>query len=237
MAQTALHKAEQHHSVVFRWSTLFALLDALALIGLSLFVRANKNWPEDVTILKDVEGIHESVFNAIMHVVGQPGYPPQVYVVVLLVVVILWLFKLKWEAISEAFTIVGIGVVGLAIKMFVDRGRPPQELLNGGTVLDSGKNSFPAGHVESYVAIFGFLMYLSWKLLPNNNWVRWLTLLVYGLMIAFIGVSRMYLGEHWPLDVLGGYLFGAFWLWLTIRFYEWGKDRYFTKDRKRIEAS
>ena len=225
MAQTALRKAEAHHPPALTWSTVLAALDLVALIGLSFFVQANKNWPEDLVILKDMEGIREPVWNAIMHVVGLPGYPPEVYAVVLLIVVILWAFKLKWEAVSEAFAIVGIGVVGLAIKLFVDRSRPPQNLLNGGVILDNGKNSFPAGHVESYVAIFGFLMFLAWTLLPERNWVRWLTLFVYGFMLTFIGVSRVYLGEHWPLDVLGGYLFGAFWLWLTIRFYHWGKDR------------
>ena len=153
-----------------------------------------------------------------------------------LICLILWWFKLKWEAIAEAFAVIGIGVVGLGIKMFVDRTRPPQDLLNGGVMLDNGKFSFPAGHVESLVAIFGFLMYLSWQLLPERNWVRWLTLFVYGFMLTFIGISRVYLGEHWPLDVVAGYLFGTFWLWLTIRFYEWGKDRYFVHERTRINA-
>lgn len=226
MAQTALRKAEQHHPLLLNWSTALIALDVVALIGLSFFVRVNKNWPEDVVILKIVEGIREPVWNFVMHIVGQPGYPPQVYAVVVLIVLILWLFRLKWEAIAEAFAIVGIGVVGLGIKIFVDRSRPPQDLLNGGVILDNGKYSFPAGHVESLVAIFGFLMYLAWTLLPARNWVRWLTLFVYGFVLTFIGVSRVYLGEHWPLDVVGGYLFGAFWLWLTIRFYQWGKPRY-----------
>jgi undecaprenyl-diphosphatase len=230
MAQTALRKTEQRRLLRFNWSTVWVALDLVALIGLSFFVRVNKSWPEDVIVLKDVEGVREPVFDVIMRIVGQPGYPPQVYAVVVLIFVILWLCKLKWEAISEAFAVIGIGAVGLGIKMFVDRTRPPQDLLNGGVILDNGKFSFPAGHVESYVAIFGFLMVLSWKLLPERNWVRWLTLFVYGLMLVLIGISRIYLGEHWPLDVVGGYLFGAFWLWLTVRFYEWGRERgYFSK--------
>ena len=236
MVQTVVRNAEQHHPLLFSWSTLWVVLDLIALIALAFFVRANKNWPEDLVLLKDVEGIRDPVFNFIMHIVGQPGYPPQVYAVVVLICLILWWFKLKWEAIAEAFAVIGIGVVGLGIKMFVDRTRPPQDLLNGGVMLDNGKFSFPAGHVESLVAIFGFLMHLSWQLLPERNWVRWLTLFVYGIVLTFIGISRVYLGEHWPLDAVGGYLFGAFWLWLTIRFYEWGKDRYFVHERTRINA-
>ena len=76
-------------------------------------------------------------------------------------------------------------------------------------MLDNGKFSFPAGHVESLVAIFGFLMYLSWHLLPERNWVRWLTLFVYGFILTFIGVSRVYLGVHYPSDVVAGWVLGA----------------------------
>src|SRR5438552_7346732 len=105
MAQTALHKAE-HHPLLFRWTTLWVALDLIALMALAFFVRANKNWPEDVVLLKDVEGIRDPVVNFVMHIVGQPGYPPQVYAVVVLIFLILWGFKLKWEAIAEAFAVI-----------------------------------------------------------------------------------------------------------------------------------
>ncbi len=45
-------------------------------------------------------------------------------------------------------------------------------------------------------------------------------------MIVLIGPSRMFLGEHWASDVLGGYLLGSLTLSLTIFFYRWGKERF-----------
>jgi membrane-associated phospholipid phosphatase len=72
---------------------------------------------------------------------------------------------------------------------------------------------------------------LSLTLLPKTSITRWLTLIVYGFMLAFIGISRVYLGEHWLTDVVGGYLFGGIWLWLTIQLYQWGKPRFFAKER------
>lgn len=212
------------------------ILMTVALAGLSLFVHFNPKPAFDVDATRFVEGIHNALFNLAMHFVGQPGYPPQVYVVVVLMVVILWAFKLKWEALMEVFATVGIGVVGLALKMAVDRPRPPAELLNGGTVLDNGAFSFTAGHVQSFMAILGFLWYLSYTLLPKNSWGRRIELTVYGLQIALIGISRVYLGEHWLTDVVGGYLLGAIWLWLTIRIYEWGKGRFFQKDAAKSRA-
>lgn len=236
MAQSALQKSASARPLSMTVNIVCTLLAVAALVALSLFVRANPQWPVDLQTTRDVESINAPWFNAIMHTVGLPGYPPQVYVVLVLLLGILWAFKLKWEAVMELYAIVGIGIGGLLIKLFVDRARPPVELLNGGTVLDNGKNSFPAGHVESYVAIFGFLIYLSYTLLPKNSVTRWLSLIVYGLMIAFIGISRVYLGEHWLTDVIGGYLFGAIWLWLTIQLYQWGKPRFFTKERDQADG-
>jgi undecaprenyl-diphosphatase len=44
-----------------------------------------------------------------------------------------------------------------------------------------------------------------------------------------MGMSRIYLGHHWFSDVMGAYLLGSLWLALTIRFYRWGKTRYFIR--------
>jgi membrane-associated phospholipid phosphatase len=52
-------------------------------------------------------------------------------------------------------------------------------------------------------------------------------LVALSLLIALMGPSRIYLGQHWFSDVMGAYLFGSLWLALTIRFYRWGKRRYF----------
>jgi undecaprenyl-diphosphatase len=43
--------------------------------------------------------------------------------------------------------------------------------------------------------------------------------LVLGALILLVGPSRIYLGAHWASDVIGGYLLGAVWLYLSIQIY------------------
>jgi membrane-associated phospholipid phosphatase len=213
---------------------IVVVLAVIAMAALAFAAHSVRYFDIDLSAARALQSIHAGAFDSAMRLVGAPGYPPQVYVEIVVLLVILWAVKLKWEALMEVFATVGIGAVGLIVKILVDRPRPTPDLINVVTALDNGKQSFPAGHVESYVAILGFLWYLSYTLLPRNSVRRLVELIVFGVMIALIGVSRVYVGEHWLSDVVGGYLLGGIWLWLTIKVYAWGKPRFFKSERTKI---
>ncbi len=211
---------------------IFVVVAMLGLAGLSFAAHTTPYFPLDLAAAHAVQSIHAGWYDFMMQIVGQPGYPPQVYVLVLWIVGVLWFTGLRWESVSEVFAIVGIGVVGYIVKVLVNRPRPTPDLVNVIRVLDNGKMSFPAGHVESFVAILGFLWFLAF-VYARNPWVRGISLLVFGEMIAVIGISRVYTGEHWLTDAIGGYLLGGLWLVATIWFYQWGKPRFFLSHRKK----
>lgn len=68
---------------------------------------------------------------------------------------------------------------------------------------------FPSGHSQNALVVWGRLA----------GWVKkgWVTV-VLGVVIFLIAVSRMYLGVHYPTDVLGGWLIGGVLLWALVRF-------------------
>lgn len=220
-----------------RWLTRswVLILLTVALIGLSFAARSTPYFDFDLIIARAVQSIQVPGFDALMRAVGLPGYPPQVYVETVAIVVILFLIGMRWEAVSFVFATLGIAVIGLGLKLWVDRPRPSPNLIqvwNPG--LDGGKLSYTAGHVQSYVAMLGFIAFLLLLQARRQIWQNVL-LVVIAIMIALIGVSRVDSGEHWFSDVVGGYLFGFIWLGITIRFYEWGKSKHYGEQQKAPE--
>lgn len=116
------------------------------------------------------------------------------------------------------------------IKGVVQRPRPVAD--EGGVIVQFavGGYSFPSGHVMTYVILCGFLAYLTFTL------VRWrplrLALLTFLLgLIALVGPSRIYLGQHWATDTIASYFLGTAILLLIILGYRAAKARQLAAER------
>ncbi|MGN7158568.1 phosphatase PAP2 family protein [Sphingomonas sp. SAFR-052] len=71
-------------------------------------------------------------------------------------------------------------------------------------------NSFPSGHAANSAIVYLTLATLAWPLLRRPA-ARAFAMAAAVLLVIAIGASRVYLGVHWPSDVLAGWLFGALW--------------------------
>lgn len=70
--------------------------------------------------------------------------------------------------------------------------------------------SYPSGHCITSMASYGFLAYQALTHIKNRFW-RWLLVSLSALATGFIGFTRLFLGDHYLTDVLGGYSFGIAW--------------------------
>lgn len=183
-------------------------------------------FPIDLKITRAVQTINAAWFSSLMWWISFPGYGPQIFVLVACIGVFLFVIGLRWEAVTAmAAELSGAGLVEL-VKILVHRPRPGADLV---TVLQQLKSySFPSGHVLTYTVFFGFLFFLSYTLL-KRSFVRTILLAILGSLVGLIGISRIYLGDHWASDAAGAYLLGSLWLTLSIYVYRWGKTRFFVK--------
>ena len=133
---------------------------------------------------------------------------------------------MRWEAVTSLVAAAGAAGLGQLVKLAVHRPRPGANLVN--VIQQLNSFSFPSGHVLTYTAFFGFLFFLGYTLL-KPSWARTILLVILGSLVALIGLSRIYVGDHWASDVVGAYLLGSLWLALTVYIYQWGKTRFFVR--------
>lgn len=129
-------------------------------------------------------------------------------------VLVLFLSK-KWRTgLWYGLTVlIGADLLNGFVKNIYQRIRPDQiEHL-----VDQGGYSFPSGHAMGSMIICGGLIFLIFRYF-KSNWVKWSIGVFLGILILLIGLSRIYLGVHYPSDVIAGFSLGFMWLTLSIAF-------------------
>ena len=128
-------------------------------------------------------------------------------VLVILIVVFLFLLLVTHSPVN-AMAVVSIAGIGWlasgAFKIVVTQPRPNQALLQNSLITESGTDSFPSGHTT-----FAIMFAVACYFLVRHT--RWSTLTLAGgiLFVMVVGVSRLYLGVHYPSDILGAFLVAA----------------------------
>lgn len=219
-------QAEVAPRPVRRWRSLAfqgALLAGLVVFAaMSALANTTAYFPVDLAVTHALQTYSPSWFSALMVVVSWMGYDPQVLAVVAVLASLLFLLGLRQEAAVSVLAGVASLVTDDLVKLAVRRPRPSADLVHVFRELSS--YSFPSGHVVFYTVFFGFLAYLTYTLL-RSSWKRSLLLLLFGLLVALVGPSRIDLGGHWFSDVLGAYLLGGMVLVGIIQIYRLVKNR------------
>jgi len=209
------------HSWVFG-GVLLWLLAVVGMVWLSLFVHSHRQpLPIEISISKAVQAsITQPWIGAFFRFLSWLNDPiPDtitVIAVLLIFVIVRWWRQGLFLALS---VVVGNGIDAL-IGDYVGRPRPTANLIHVDSRLIF--NSFPSGHSCHMMVFYGFLFFLTltrpvrewryhWLVLPLQIWAL--------LNILIVGFARLWEGEHWILDILGGYLDGAIWMTLFIFLY------------------
>ena len=123
-----------------------------------------------------------------------------------LIVVLLSCLRQIRDALVLAITMLGSLGLDLTLKHVFHRARPVPFV---GTAPHS--YSFPSGH-----ALASLCFYATFALIVSGHvrrrGIRWILWIITVLLIAAIGLSRIYLGVHYPSDVIGGYCAALFWV-------------------------
>ncbi|MCC6622689.1 MAG: phosphatase PAP2 family protein [Deltaproteobacteria bacterium] len=164
----------------------------------------------DRDVMLGVATLHADGLTVLMQALSHIGGTLGVGIVAALGSLGLYLKGQRRAALRLAGTIAASAVVIVVTKLLFERPRPDVF-----PWLDhpSG-DSFPSGHSLAGVLFFPLIAVTSHEVFGTPRW-----LIVLGLALGLaIGLSRIYLGVHWPTDVLGGFALGVMLLVLATRF-------------------
>jgi undecaprenyl-diphosphatase len=111
----------------------------------------------------------------------------------------------------------GVGVLTLGantlLKHYIHRPRPDTLYVSN---MYFQTSSFPSGHTVAATVVLGLAAYIAAKYLPAP-WA-YVVPVVLALFIVMVGISRVYLGAHFPTDVIAGWIIGVIVVALIIVF-------------------
>jgi len=191
-----------------RTSVVLLVAALLGLFGvLAVHVATGRAQVHDTAILLAINQHASSLLDTVALTVTHSGDMVVIGTVGVLVLAYLLRRHQRAAATQIAIVIGGAAVLNTLLKLIFQRDRPELwELLTY-----EATYSFPSGHALMTSVVAGLLIAMTWR----SNW-RWWTLSFGVLYTVLVGLSRLYLGVHYPSDVLAGWCVGAVWVLIVV---------------------
>lgn len=193
------------HNIIRRyiWSTIYFWVPAVIFLGLANQVRDKEPLPGDVAILTHIHTFATPTLNKLFEVITTLGSAPVVIAAIGVASATMWYLKRRRDALFLLFSAGGTAAINIVFKLTFARERPElwQHL-----VIENGY-SFPSGHAMISSALALSVIMLVWQ-----TKYRWPAIIFGVLYTLLVGLSRLYLGVHFPSDVIGGWCVSILWI-------------------------
>ncbi|WML31596.1 phosphatase PAP2 family protein [Neobacillus sp. OS1-32] len=215
--------------------TIAFVLSVLCIIGfamVSLFVKDHQIIGFDRTIISAVQGLESPGLTKVMKLFTFIGSTE--FVIILSLLLVFFLYKVlqhRLEVVLFIVVLMGSGIINQLLKQFFHRVRPDFHRL-----IEISGYSFPSGHGMNAFTVYVMISFLLWRHI-SSRLGRGVLIFFSIMMILAIGISRIYLGVHYPSDVIGGYLASGVWVSMAIFFFQFYKEKRYNRKNKLVETS
>jgi undecaprenyl-diphosphatase len=170
---------------------------ALAVTEISIVTNA------DVAVADQINSETTGWLTAAVLAISDMASTPAITLATVVIVAALAAGRHWHGAAALAISVVGTQVAVSGVKLLIARPRPHSEQ----TIVDPSGFSFPSAHSASAMALYLTVALIAAGLLKRR--FRFAPYVAAGFAVALVGISRVYLGAHYPTDVLAGWLTGG----------------------------
>lgn len=193
----------------------FFLWFLVCFILIAVLVKLDKVSTFDRNIIHVVQSAESPVLTILAKGLSFIGSFRMVLGISILTMALLYIgFKKRLELILFLWVGLGSQLLNILMKLWFHRERPDFNRL-----IDVVGYSFPSGHSMAAFSLYGLIAYLLWWHFPYSH-QRIFIILFAVIMTLSIGFSRIYLGVHYPSDVIGGYAASGAWLMLCVSLFK-----------------
>ncbi|MGD0057077.1 MAG: phosphatase PAP2 family protein [Methanomassiliicoccales archaeon] len=178
----------------FNRSSAILVLLFFAIIVFSLLLMCKNTVSADESLFLKINSSWNPSFDPFFRALTELGSFAFWFVIIF----ILWIFGKRTLATYLLVAILINMAIGGSVKYIVDRPRPFEVFPNAFALYNPADPSFPSGHTEGTFTAAIVLGLWNKKLLAPMS-----------LLAVFVGLSRLYIGVHFPLDVISGAVFGV----------------------------
>ncbi|MBW7476902.1 phosphatase PAP2 family protein [Paenibacillus oenotherae] len=196
------------------WFVVLLIMALFGFQGLAVLVSREQLSHIDEAIIHIIQGRENSVLTSaakIFSVIGSAA------VVVPLVLASAALLAIILKHRKELLLLLG-GVAGSTLLNSVLKGMYQRARPDINRIVEEQGYSFPSGHSMAAFTLYFLLTYLLWRHLPTRG-ARTALIAFSAGMILCIGLSRIYLGVHYPSDIVAGFWISGCWVAICIRLF------------------
>ena len=166
-------------------------------------VRDAQPFPFDAPLLQLAHDMAHQGYDRVFLAVTHLGYEWGVVPVDVLLVLALALTRRMREGLFAGIALGGSALLNLGAKQLFARARPAL----WESIAPEATYSFPSGHAMGSMTLAAVLVLLSW----HTRW-RWWVAMPMAAFVLLVGLSRVYLGVHYPSDILAGWAAAIAWV-------------------------
>lgn len=190
---------------------IVGMVSLIGLITIALFNEDNWIQSWDQNLIFFIQDLESPILTKVMKFFTFIGSTSVVFTLsILMLIIFYFVLKQKNRLILFAIVMIGSPIINFLLKQLFHRERP-----NFHRLIEIGGYSFPSGHAMTAMTFYGIVCYLLWQRIPHMKG-KFALLSLCSVFILMIGMSRIYLGVHFPSDIIGGYFGGIIWLMVTV---------------------